>query len=89
MNLYYDKSFYTMVFTSLIFRIIISLDLHHNQDNPDFSYLELFPPPFYNFFSLLFLSSSVFFSTTSSFLHFRMIVHPFKCPLPNYLFRII
>ena len=49
MNLYYDKSFYMVVFTSLIIRIMISLDLHHNQDNPDFSYLELFPPHFYNF----------------------------------------
>ena len=45
-NLYSDKSFYTMVFTSIILGIIISLDLNHNKYNPDFSYLELFPPPF-------------------------------------------
>ena len=89
MNLYYDKSFYTMVFTSLIIRIMISLDLHYYQKNPDFSYLEFFPPPFYNFFPLLFLSSSVLFSPTSYFIHFLMIVHPFKCPIPNDLFHIL
>ena len=38
-NLYSTKSVYTMVFTSLIIRIMINLDLHHNLDNPDFSYL--------------------------------------------------
>ena len=46
MNFYYDKSFYMMFLTSLILMIMISLDLHQNQDNPDFSYLELFTPPF-------------------------------------------
>ena len=54
-NLYYDKYFYIMVFTSVIISIMISLDLRHNQDNPKFSYLELFPPAFYNYFLFLFL----------------------------------
>ena len=39
MNLYYTKYFYTMVFTSIIIRTVISLDLHHNQENTEFLYL--------------------------------------------------
>ena len=78
-----------MIFTSVIIWIVITLDLHHNQDDPNFSSLELFPPPFYNYFLLLFISYSVFLSPTSSFLHFLMWLHPFRSPLPNYLFCIL
>ena len=66
-KLYSDNSFYTMVFTYLIIRIMISLDLHYYQKNPDFSYLEFFPPPFYNFYPPFYfffgiIQSHIFFS---------------------------
>ena len=36
-KIYYAKSFYEMVFTSVNIGIIICLDLYNNQDNPEFS----------------------------------------------------
>ena len=54
MNLNSAKSFYMIVFNSVILGVMISLDLYHNHENPDFSYLVLFPLLFRNIFSSCF-----------------------------------
>ena len=90
-NLYLAKSFFITVFTSLMLRIMIfSLDyVSRLRFASQWIQSRFFPfgicfQTFSEFFSLYF-SSSYCFSSTSSFFHFLMKVHPFRFTPPNYI----